>query len=113
MFIPDLDFDFSRIPDPGSRGQKGTSSRILDPDLQHCEKALAFSQKHIIQSTFRGTTKTTRSERRSQLIKNPIFSFDFDLLALNLHLVALPARQLFLALQKRALLRLLHLVNGD
>ena len=24
------------IPDPGSRGQKGTGSRIPDPDLQHC-----------------------------------------------------------------------------
>jgi hypothetical protein len=23
------------IPDPGSRGQKGTGSRILDPDPQH------------------------------------------------------------------------------
>jgi hypothetical protein len=23
------------IPDPGSRGQKGTRSRILDPDPQH------------------------------------------------------------------------------
>jgi hypothetical protein len=25
-----------RIPDPGSRGQKGTGSRIPDPDPQHC-----------------------------------------------------------------------------
>jgi hypothetical protein len=25
-----------RIPDPGSRGQKGTGSRIQDPDPQHC-----------------------------------------------------------------------------
>jgi hypothetical protein len=24
------------IPDPGSRGQKGTGSRIPDPDPQHC-----------------------------------------------------------------------------
>jgi len=24
------------IPDPGSRGQKGTQSRIPDPDPQHC-----------------------------------------------------------------------------
>jgi hypothetical protein len=24
------------IPDPGSRGQKGTGSRNLNPDLQHC-----------------------------------------------------------------------------
>ncbi len=24
------------FPDPGSRGQKGTGSRILDPDPQHC-----------------------------------------------------------------------------
>ncbi len=36
--IPDPDADFlpSRIPDPGSRGQKGTQSRIPDPDPQHC-----------------------------------------------------------------------------
>jgi hypothetical protein len=35
--IPDPDADFltSRIPDPGSRGQKGTQSRIPDPDRQH------------------------------------------------------------------------------
>jgi hypothetical protein len=26
------------IPDPGSRGQKGTGSRIPDPDPQHCLK---------------------------------------------------------------------------
>jgi hypothetical protein len=25
------------IPDPGSRGQKGIGSRILDPDPQHCQ----------------------------------------------------------------------------
>jgi hypothetical protein len=25
-----------RIPDPGSRGQKGTGSGIPDPDPQHC-----------------------------------------------------------------------------
>jgi hypothetical protein len=24
------------IPDPGSRGQKGTGARIPDPDPQHC-----------------------------------------------------------------------------
>ncbi len=44
MFIPDhgsrilmLTFSHpgSRIPDPGSRGQKGTQSRIPDPDPQH------------------------------------------------------------------------------
>jgi hypothetical protein len=28
LFIPDPDLDFSPIPDPGSRGQKGTGSRI-------------------------------------------------------------------------------------
>jgi hypothetical protein len=27
------------IPDPGSRGQKGTGSRIPDLDPQHCQKA--------------------------------------------------------------------------
>ena len=29
--IPDPDADFLLIPDPGSRGQKGIQSRILDP----------------------------------------------------------------------------------
>ncbi len=33
--IPDPDADFLPIPDPGSRGQKGTRSRIPDPDPQH------------------------------------------------------------------------------
>jgi hypothetical protein len=28
LFIPDPDPDFLPIPDPGSRGQKGTGSRI-------------------------------------------------------------------------------------
>jgi hypothetical protein len=27
--------DFLPIPDPGSKGQKGTGSRIQDPDPQH------------------------------------------------------------------------------
>jgi hypothetical protein len=31
MFIPNSDLDFSSIPDPGSRGQKGRY-RISDPD---------------------------------------------------------------------------------
>ncbi len=30
-----LTFYPSRFPDPGSRGQKGTQSRIPDPDPQH------------------------------------------------------------------------------
>jgi hypothetical protein len=34
--IPDP--DFLPIPNPGSRGQKGTGSRIQDPDPQHCFK---------------------------------------------------------------------------
>ncbi len=33
--IPDLDADFLPIPDPRSRGQKGTGSWIPDPDPQH------------------------------------------------------------------------------
>ncbi len=33
--IPDPDSDFLPIPDPRSRGQKGTGSRIPDPDPQH------------------------------------------------------------------------------
>jgi hypothetical protein len=33
--IPDQDADFLPIPDPGSKGQKGTQSRIPDPDPQH------------------------------------------------------------------------------
>jgi hypothetical protein len=36
MFIPDPDPYFLPIPDPGSRGQKGTGFRIPDPDPQHC-----------------------------------------------------------------------------
>jgi hypothetical protein len=37
MFIADLDRDFLPIPDPGSRGEKGTGSRIRirDTDLQN------------------------------------------------------------------------------
>ncbi len=35
MFIPDPDLDFLPIPDPASRGKKGTGSRIPDPDPQH------------------------------------------------------------------------------
>jgi hypothetical protein len=33
--ILDPDLDFLPIPDPGSRGQKGTRSQIPDPDPQH------------------------------------------------------------------------------
>jgi hypothetical protein len=36
--IPDPDPYFLPIPDPGSRGQKGTGSLIPDPDPQHCSK---------------------------------------------------------------------------
>jgi hypothetical protein len=38
LLIRDLDPDpdFLTIPDPGSRGQKDTRSRIPDPDPQHC-----------------------------------------------------------------------------
>ncbi len=28
LFIPDLDPDFLPVPDPGTKGQKGTGSRI-------------------------------------------------------------------------------------
>jgi hypothetical protein len=38
LFIPDPDADFLPIPDPGSRGQKGTRSRIPHPDPQHWTK---------------------------------------------------------------------------
>jgi hypothetical protein len=34
--IRDPGFDKKPIPDPGSRSQKGTGSRIPDVDLQHC-----------------------------------------------------------------------------
>ncbi len=34
LFIPDPDPDFLPISDPGSKGQKGTVSRIFDPDPQ-------------------------------------------------------------------------------
>ncbi len=43
--IPDSDPDFLPIPDPGSRGQKGTGSRIPDPDLQHCILHIADMNK--------------------------------------------------------------------
>ncbi len=33
--IPDHDPDFLPIPDPGSRGQKGTGSQIPGPDPAH------------------------------------------------------------------------------
>jgi hypothetical protein len=33
-FIPDPDLDFIPIPDPGSRGQKGTGSRIRNTAFQ-------------------------------------------------------------------------------
>jgi len=35
---PDPDLNFLPILDPGSRGQKGSGSRIPDP--QHCKKVL-------------------------------------------------------------------------
>jgi hypothetical protein len=35
----------SRILDPGSRGQKGTQSRIPDPDPQHC---LQYFLQHYV-----------------------------------------------------------------
>ncbi len=38
---------FLPIPDPGSRGQKGTRSRILDPDPQHCFWCKFEIQIHI------------------------------------------------------------------
>jgi hypothetical protein len=34
------------IPDPGSRGQKGTGSQIPDPDPQHC---WGGKQKNVFQ----------------------------------------------------------------
>ncbi len=36
-FIPDP--EVKKASDPGSRGQKGTGYRILDPDPQHCQVA--------------------------------------------------------------------------
>ncbi len=48
--IPDPDADFLPIPDPGSKGQKGTGSRIPDPDPQHyyCtdQKVLKHQELH-------------------------------------------------------------------
>jgi hypothetical protein len=35
MFIPDPDLEFLPIPDPGSRGQKGTGSRIRNTAFHH------------------------------------------------------------------------------
>ncbi len=42
--IPDPDDDFlpSRIPDPRSRGQKGTQSWIPDPDPQHWREVFSI-----------------------------------------------------------------------
>jgi hypothetical protein len=44
MFIPDPDLDFLPITDPGSRGKKGTGSRIPDQDSQHCFGSLKRHQ---------------------------------------------------------------------
>jgi len=35
------------IPDPGSRGQKGTRSRIPDPDPQHCHIQWSAGAIHL------------------------------------------------------------------
>ncbi len=43
LFIPDPDADFLPIPDPGSRGQKGTGSRI-----RICNTVLWFSLQRAI-----------------------------------------------------------------
>ncbi len=45
LFIPDPGSGcwLSPIPDPGSRGQKGTQSRIPDPDPQHCLKLRLYN----------------------------------------------------------------------
>ncbi len=40
MFIPDPDFDYLFIPDPGSRGSKRL--RIPDPDPQHWHKSSIY-----------------------------------------------------------------------
>jgi hypothetical protein len=49
MFVPDPDLDVSPIPDPESRGQKGTGSRMPDPVPQHCQEGKKFStNKRII-----------------------------------------------------------------
>ncbi len=42
-----------RIPDPGSRGQKGTGSRIPDPDPQHCLQDWDPSYFSKVQRNFR------------------------------------------------------------
>jgi hypothetical protein len=36
MFIPDPDLDFLPVPDPGSRGQNGTGSRIRNTGSGTC-----------------------------------------------------------------------------
>jgi hypothetical protein len=36
------------IPDPGSRGQKGKSHRIPDPDPQHCQEVQHFTAGMLI-----------------------------------------------------------------
>ena len=36
------------IPDPESRGQKGTGSRIPDPDPQHCQHLLIQKLRFLL-----------------------------------------------------------------
>ncbi len=50
MLIPDPDLDFypSRIPNPGSRGQKGTGSRIPDPQLHSTSKKIKFLRRRMV-----------------------------------------------------------------
>jgi hypothetical protein len=55
MFIPVPDLDLLPIPDPGSRGQKGTGSRIrirhTDDEKNVCSKALcAVEEEQLLDS---------------------------------------------------------------
>jgi hypothetical protein len=60
------------ILDPGSRGQKGTGSRILDPDPQHCSKD---------DKLFFGSLNTSVVDRHcfdADLDPDPNFQYDAD-----------------------------------
>jgi hypothetical protein len=58
--IPDPDADFLPIPDPGSRGQKGTQSRIPDP--QHCPKDGMATKQRMRQTVLHASMTRDRGE---------------------------------------------------
>ncbi len=57
--IPGPGSGHSPIPDPGSWGQKGTQSRIPDPDPQHCLFLYTESGSFLICKKSTGSRSTT------------------------------------------------------